>query len=176
MRRTRSALRDALLALLKEQSFDQLTIRDISARAGAGYATFFRHYPDKGALLDDIAASEIQELLARALPILYASDTRAACLALCSYVDEHRELWSVLLTGGAAGTLREEFLRQSRQAALEAPEQRPHSGLPRDLAVVFGASGVLEIFAWWLEHGSDHSAAEVADLLDRLVIAPILAK
>ena len=175
MRRTRQALRDALLALLQEQTFDQITVRDISARAAAGYATFFRHYSDKDALLDDIAASEIEALLGRALPVLYAENTRAACLSLCAYVEQHRELWTVLLAGGAAATLRQEFLRQSRQAALAAPEDRPRSGLPGDLAVVFGVSGVLEIFAWWLVHGQDRSADEVAGLVDRLVITPILA-
>ena len=174
VRRTREALRSALLALLDEQPFEQITIRDISARAGAGYATFFRHYPDKAVLLSDLAADEIRELLARALPILYAQDTRAACLALCGYIDERRELWSVLLLGGASGTLREEFLRQAREAALAAPKDRPHSRLPNDLAVLFGVSGVLEIFKWWLEHGRDLSVTEVADILDRLVIAPIL--
>ena len=54
--RSRSALAAALLELLEERPFDQLTIREITARAGTGYATFFRHYPDKEALLHDVAA------------------------------------------------------------------------------------------------------------------------
>jgi AcrR family transcriptional regulator len=61
--------RAALLRLLEQQSFDEITIRDICASSGAGYATFFRHYPDKSALLTDLAAVGISELLARALPI-----------------------------------------------------------------------------------------------------------
>jgi AcrR family transcriptional regulator len=173
--RTCSALRAALLGLLEERSFDQITVRDISARAGTGYATFFRHYPDKAALLNDLAATEVRELLKRALPILYAVDTRAACVTLCSYVDEQRQLWAALLTGGAAGTLREEFVRQSRVAAAEAPDgDRPGSWLPADLAVVFGVSAVAEILAWWLQHPRDFTLEEIADILDRLVIAPIL--
>ena len=173
--RSRRALRAALLGLLEEQSFDRTTIRDISARAGTGYATFFRHYSDKSALLNDLAAFEISELLKRALPILYAVDTRAACVALCRYVDEQRNLWSALLTGGAAGTLREEFVRQARVVAAEAkPGHRPDSWLPADLAVVFGASAVADILAWWLQQAPGYTVDEIADILDRLVIAPIL--
>jgi len=174
--RSRSALRDALLALLEGQPFDQLTVRDITARAGAGYATFFRHYPDKASLLADLAASEINDLLAQALPILDAVDTRASCNALCAYVDSRRRLWSVLLTGGAASNLREEFLRQARAiAAAHAPSaDRQSSWLPDDLAVVFGVSGTVEILAWWLKPGNSHSASQTAGILDRLVIAPIL--
>jgi AcrR family transcriptional regulator len=126
--RTLKALRGALLQLLEEQSFDQITIRDICASAGAGYATFFRHYPDKAALLNDLAAVGISDLLERAVPILYAVDTRAACVTLCSYVDERRQLWSTLLTGGAAGTLREDsFVKgDSLPRRTLAPRSRPN--------------------------------------------------
>src|SRR5437867_13029783 len=74
--RTKAALHEALLALLEEKPFDAITVRDISARAGIGYATFFRHYPGKSALLDDVAADEIHELLALGLAQLEAVDTR----------------------------------------------------------------------------------------------------
>jgi AcrR family transcriptional regulator len=174
--RTRGALRDALLELLEEHPFDQLTIRDISARASAGYATFFRHYPDKASLLADLASAEISELLAHAMPILVSVDTHASCVALCSYVNARRRLWAVLLTGGAAANLREEFVRQARVLASEtsADHSRPQSWLPADIAVTFGVSGTVEILAWWLDRGSAHSIEEVASILDRLVIAPIL--
>ena len=102
--RSRKALSDALLALLEEKPFDQLTIREISARAGIGYATFFRHYPDKESLLSDVASEEITDLLARASPLLLGIDSLEPAHALCTHVAEHRALWSALLTGGAAGT------------------------------------------------------------------------
>jgi AcrR family transcriptional regulator len=176
--RTRKALRGALLRLLEKQPFDQITIRGICASAGAGYATFFRHYPDKAALLNDLAAVAISELLERAVPILYAVDSRASCLTLCSYVDERRRLWSTLLTGGAAGTLREEFVRQGRLlAAAEAHTKagkRRRSWLPADLAVAFGVSGVIEVLAWWLQHRRSFTVEEIAVILDRLVIGAIL--
>jgi AcrR family transcriptional regulator len=165
-----------LLRLLEEQSFDQITIRDICASAGTGYATYFRHYPDKAALLSDLAAVGISELLERAVPILYAVDTRAACVTLCEYVDERRLLWSTLLTGGAAGTLREEFMRQGRLLAVQAKaaKRRRVSWLPADLAVVFGVSGVIEVLAWWLQHRREFTVEQIAAIVDRLVVTPVL--
>jgi AcrR family transcriptional regulator len=173
--RTRIALRTALLHLLDDRSFDQITIRDICARASTGYATYFRHYPDKHALLNDLAAVEVAELLKRALPILFSVDSYAACVTLCGYVDQNRELWSALLTGGASGTLREEFARQSQQLAKDQPPSaRPQSRVPADLAVAFGVSGVVEILTWWLQHPKAFTLDQIADILNRLVIAPIL--
>jgi len=172
--RTRRSLRIALLQLLDEGSFDQITIRDICARARAGYATYFRHYPDKHALLNDLATAEVTELLKRALPILFSVDSRAACVTLCGYVDEKRGLWSALLTGGASGTLREEFARQAQQLARDQPDDRSASQVPVELAVAFGVSAVVEILAFWLQHRNAFTLDQIADILDRLVIAPIL--
>jgi hypothetical protein len=59
-------------------------------------------------------------------------------------------------------------------AAQAKPGHRPDSWLPADLAVVFGASAVADILAWWLQQGGDFKLEEIADILDRLVIAPIL--
>lgn len=171
--RSRTALRGALLALLREKPFDQITIREISARAGTGYATFFRHYPTKEALLGDVASQEIADLLAMTTPLLYADSASASTLALCAHVGEHRRLWSALLTGGAAGIVRDEFIRQARLLAEGAP--RPESWLPPDLAVVHGTGGTIDLLAWWLAQGDDAlPVAEIAAILDRLVITPLV--
>lgn len=170
--RTRSALRDALLALLQEKPFEQITIRDITARATVGYATYFRHYADKEALLHEVAASEIRQLLAMTLPILYTVDSRASTQALCAYLWEHRKLWSALLTGGAAATLKEEFVRQ---AQVSAEEKNERTSLPGDLAVVFSVAATIEILAWWLKQSDPPSVSRMAEILDQLVVTPSLA-
>jgi len=173
--RSRKALSDALLALLEEKPFDQLTIREISARAGIGYATFFRHYPDKESLLSDVASEEITDLLARASPLLLGIDSLEPAHALCTHVAEHRALWSALLTGGAAGIVRDEFIRQARALAAGGT-RKPPSWLPSDLAVVHGAGGTLDLLAWWLAQDTDYPAGQIAEILDRLIIAPVVDK
>ena len=171
--RTKAALHEALLALLEEKPFDAITVRDISARADIGYATFFRHYPSKAALLDDVAADEIRQLLELGLAAQIESvDTRAGALTFFRHVDERRALWSVLLTGGAAGRMREEFIRQ---AGAQAPGRTSSdSWLPEDLKVIFGVGAAVEILAWWLYRGRDYTVEQAAEILDRLVVSPMM--
>ena len=164
-----AALRSALLTLITRQSYDKITVRDIVAEAGIGYATFFRHYPSKDALLDIVAGEEIESMIRLTRPLLSPTDTRATCLALAHYIDERRDVWSALLTGGAVGHLREQF---SRVAAGVDTGNFSSDWLPNDLGVLFGVSATLEILAWWLRHRPDTAPAEVAELLDRLVITP----
>jgi AcrR family transcriptional regulator len=171
--RSRNALTAALLELLDDQPFDQITIRQITARAGTGYATFFRHYPTKEALLGDIAAREIADLLAMTTPILLDADSVESTRALCAFVGSHRRLWTALLTGGAAGIVREEFVRQARRIPRDVPP--PPGWLPPDLAVVHGAGGTIDLLAWWLsDAGEDHSADQIAAILNRLIVAPLV--
>jgi AcrR family transcriptional regulator len=170
--RSRSALTRALLELLEEKPFDQLTIREISQRAGTGYATFFRHYATKEALLSDVASEEIADLLARTLPVLHDSNSAESTLALCRHVGEHRNLWVALLTGGAAGILRDEFIRQARELPRDFAEVK--SWLPADLGVVYGAGGTIDLLAWWLSQDETYSPEQIAGILNRLIIAPLI--
>jgi AcrR family transcriptional regulator len=103
--RTRAALRNALLQLLGSKPLDEVTILDICQAAGIGYTTFFRHHATKEALLDDVAAEQIAQLIALTVPIAETEDVHAAGIALFTYVSEHRILWSALLTGGAEAAM-----------------------------------------------------------------------
>ena len=171
--RSRAALRATLMALLEEKPFEQVTIREITAKAKIGYATFFRQYPSKEALLNDLASDQIHELTGMTLPMLHSVGTRTTSRALCAYVWEHRKIWAALLTGGAAGTLKQEFIRQMRQLAAE--QGHFESWLPGDLRVAFSVAAALEILAWWLEQREATSVDQIAAVLDRLVLTPSLA-
>lgn len=170
--RSRKALNAALLAVLEEKPFDQITVREITARAGTGYATFFRHYPTKEALLADVATEEIGGLLARTMPVLRQGTSYESTLALCRYVADHSGLWSALLTGGAAAIVRREFIRQA--LGLEEKERNQRDWLPPDLGVVYGTGSTFDILAWWLSQDHAYTPDQIAAILHRLVIAPLV--
>lgn len=172
--RSRKALSSALLELIEEKSFDQLTIREITARAGTGYATFFRHYPTKESLLGDVASEEIAGLLAMTTPILYDTDSAQTTRVLCRYVADHRSLWTALLTGGAAGIVRDEFIRQAQVLASDNGDLV--DWLPADLGVVYGTGATFDLLAWWLSQDEDFSPEKIADILNRLIIRPLVGK
>ncbi len=172
--RTREALRRALLDLLEEKALEDISIRDIAAQAGVSYTTFFRHHTTKESLLDEIAADQMRRFVELGWPNIEASDTRAASIALFTYVDEHRQLWSTLLTGGAASALREELLSSAR--GLAAQQGAPGSWLPADLAVVFAVSSTIELLAWWLRQERPLPIEQVAEIHDRLIVTPSMSQ
>lgn len=142
------ALRTAFLALIERKALDEITIRDIVTEAGVHTATFYRHHATKEALLDEIAAEQIKRLVALTLPVLDKVDSQTANLAFCTYVEEHRTLWTALLTGGAADAMRAEWLRISHDLAM-VRTPRDH-WLPPALGVRCSVNLIFETLAWWL--------------------------
>jgi AcrR family transcriptional regulator len=173
MVRTQQLLRAAFLALIERKALDDVSIRDIVAEAGIGYATFFRHYSSKADLLQVVVADEIDQLIALSLPALRPGDTFASSLALFRHVDEHRALWSALLTGGAAGTIREEFAKAAR--SLSGTKIGIEQWLPPELGVLYGVSGTVEIISWWLRQDPPFPLEQIARIHDRLVMAPTVS-
>ncbi|MDR3417251.1 MAG: TetR family transcriptional regulator [Nevskia sp.] len=169
--RTRRSLHRALVSLLARKQFDQITVRDIAAAAGIGYATFFRHHASKADLLNEVAAEQVGRVMAMLMPAVEGADPRSASLLLCQCVSQQRAVWTSLLTGGAAGALRQEFVR----LAQEHSRVRISDWLPVDLGAAHGVSATVEILAWWLRNPERQTAEQVAQLLDRLVVLPLLA-
>ncbi len=166
--RSREALKAALMHLLQDRSLDQISIRDITTAADVSYPVFFRRYGTKEELLDDIAATEVQDLFNLTLPIFNVTHHDESLHALCSFVDEHRSLWRGLLTGGAGPAMHQEFRRMARQIGRTREHVNPW--LPEDLGAAFVGSGLFEVLSWWLHQPDDYPMENVIKLLNVLVV------
>jgi AcrR family transcriptional regulator len=87
-RRNRRKVIDAARARFAEDGPDA-QIDDIARDAGVGVGTVYRHFPTKGALLEELAAAKIRQLTAWAHQALAASDAGAA---FCAYLRRVGEL------------------------------------------------------------------------------------
>jgi AcrR family transcriptional regulator len=63
IKRTRQLLHRAFTELLTEKTFEEITVNDIAERSTVNRATFYDHFPDKFALLEDIIADSFQATL-----------------------------------------------------------------------------------------------------------------
>src|SRR5580700_7277556 len=63
IKRTRQLLHRAFTELLAEKSFEEISVQDIAERSTVNRATFYDHFPDKFALLEDIIAENFQAVL-----------------------------------------------------------------------------------------------------------------
>jgi AcrR family transcriptional regulator len=170
--RTRQALRQAMIDLAAESPLDEITVRAIAARAGVGYATFFRHYADKEALLADVADMLTGDFLSQVRPLLREKDRRGAARSLCAFVEANLPIHQALIAGGAGETVRAGMLRQTLQTLDRARPNAPHDAL--DEVLLFHlTSAILNLLAWWLRNLDRVDAETMAELIERAVLTPV---
>jgi AcrR family transcriptional regulator len=170
--RTREALRQAMIDLAAESPLDNITVRAIAARAGVGYATFFRHYVDKEALLADVADVLTRAFLAQVRPLLLEKDRRGAARSLCAFVQGNLAIHLALIAGGSGDTVRAGMLRQTRETLGRARSAAPGGPLD-DLLLFHLTSAILNLLAWWLRNLDHVDAEAMAEIIDRTVLTPV---
>jgi AcrR family transcriptional regulator len=91
IRRTRELLHGALRQLLQQKEFDKISVQDIAEAATLNRATFYAHYSDKFALLEETIRLSFLELLRRRevrFDGTCSSAFQAIILAVCDYLHE----------------------------------------------------------------------------------------
>ena len=63
MTTTKRAIQSAFLALLEERTLNKITVRDITDRCGINRNTFYYHYQDIPALLEEICSGEVERII-----------------------------------------------------------------------------------------------------------------
>lgn len=69
VRRTQKLLREALIALIEERSFDTITVGEIAERAMVSRAAFYRYYQDKYDLVEKIFEETIASIVSEIEPL-----------------------------------------------------------------------------------------------------------
>ena len=167
--RTQKALAKAMIALTLEKGYEAVTIRDLAERAGIGYATFFRHYADKAALLNDVLEVFVDELL----EVLQRRAGEPGSSALIfSYIQEHQALARVLLASqGTAALVRR---LQATSVAHTLAQSRPRAGspVPPEVAAHHLVAASISLIQWWLENDQPYPPARMGAIYDALILAP----
>ena len=168
--RTRDALGDALVALMHEKSFDDITVQDVLDRAGVGRSTFYVHYRDK----DDLLMSDVEdflEMVSRALQRQNASPKRLLPVEeFFAHLRDMREFHAALLRSRkindvwalGRGVLARSIEERLQMAGLEMePAQR--SAQAHALAGSF-----FSLLDWWIDKGMKADPKEMDELFHRM--------
>src|SRR5215472_9524879 len=107
VRRTHKLLWEALMALLSTRAFEEITVRDICERAMVHRTTFYKHYEDKYALLEQGMRQMYDELVAAEVhvpPSEFSLDHPPPYfIRLFEHVAEHQQFYKLMLCGEGIG-------------------------------------------------------------------------
>lgn len=150
-RRTKALLVRALLELMEERPFHELSVVDICDRAMVHRTTFYAHFEDKTALLRYAVLQMQREFQASVAD--QAGGTRGYFLAMVraalEFVREHKKLYlSGLAGGGHELRMLEDVVAGE---LLERDESAKTDPCRAQAASHFFAGAVLSTIRWWLE-------------------------
>jgi AcrR family transcriptional regulator len=177
VRRTRDRLGDALVELLLQTPFDDITVQDVLDRAGVSRSTFYSHYRDKNDLfLSD--ADDFFEGMATALSRCGDKSERVAPVReLFAHIAEVRPFYNALVESGRIRDVmelgQEHFARGIERRLAEMPQGR---GIPvnKRSAIAHGSAGsLIALLFWWVQHGMSASPEEMDKLFHKLIWAGI---
>lgn len=178
VKRTDKLLQESLIELAAERGFDAITVGDIAKRATVNRATFYRHYPDKYALLEQIFKDAINQFASDLGPpgqvakSVNPQNPPERWVKLFEHFAKHERLYDTLL--GSKGSswfsakVREYFItllveREKQRAQLPAFRGKTFkSRMPRKVALTLAANLLISTVAWWLESGRQYSPQQMA--------------
>lgn len=188
--RTRIQIRDALMALLLEGNFDQITVSALVKRAGINRATFYRHYSDIYDLahrLTEVLFMDVEAHLAAVYRDEKLEPHQSGSVAggglppqqresridpghgweiLFEHVAEYAQFYRAMLQPGGIPGFRarvEAVVEAQMLALLPSYGFRPEaSRIPVALAVRYLAAAQVGFVQWWLEHDMPFPPVEAA--------------
>ncbi len=180
-RRTREALFKALDQLLEERPFREISVRELTDRAGIGRQTFYRHFDGLGMMLERRLETDLAEQRAIVeLPEVRALGFVEWVLRVLEFgfagVAEAPHLYRVILSGEAGGGALARYRDQIATFLAIAPprpggpEDRPQGELA-EYAQSFYAGAITAMLVHWIDQGCRPDAAAMSRLFLTLVVA-----
>ncbi|MFF6901073.1 TetR/AcrR family transcriptional regulator [Streptomyces hydrogenans] len=184
VRRTRAALRQALVELVLDKGFHAVTVEEITERADVGRATFYAHYRDKEDLLVGVVR-DLAEDRERLLPAVQQAHAEGFTGLPVKYIFEHAEqekpVYQVILRGEGDGRALREFtdlIRTHAEAAFRARVEQlaVTPRIPLDIVARAWTGELIGLLTWWVENDTGYGAAEItAHLRDLSVYGRVWA-
>lgn len=175
VKRTQRLLAQALIALTLERGYDTVTIRDITQRADIGYATFFRHYHDKDALLEDVLQVVLEELLDRLQPQHtdgQEMDPAEVGMLIFEYIRDHSEVCRVLLGSQGPASLVRRVVEEGAQRVVHEHTPRQGGAVPVEIAANHVVAATIALIQWWLNHDMPYPPQRMGIIYAELIYRP----
>lgn len=172
VQRTRLALHEALVELILERGWDEVSVQHVCDRANVGRSTFYTHFADKEELLigglDDLRKGlrELSPVGNDARPLGFVS-------GVIEHAEEQRRLFRAVIGKRSGHVIQQRFRRmlidlmeEDLAAIACAPSAEP--------AARYLAGALMEMLIWWLDTRNGFQASDVEKLFMQLT-TPVLS-
>lgn len=117
VRYTKRVLKDTLLTLLRKKPINRITVKEVCELAELNRATFYTHYSDCFALMEDIE-QELIDAFGESLQYVNSFDVTALIEAIYIMVEQHEEACRVLVFSDAGTSVLSRMIDLARDSSI----------------------------------------------------------
>jgi AcrR family transcriptional regulator len=172
VRRTYRKLCDALVELALEEGYEAVTVRALTGRAGVGYATFFRHFRNKDALLRVLLEETLGDLMAQLGPRATRANPVGVSAPIFEHALAHAARYRVLLAAGEAAGAIDLCAQLCRRTLAVNFVPKPGSAVPFEVAVQHLVRSFIWLLSWYLSERPAYTPEQMGRIVEQLIYAP----
>jgi AcrR family transcriptional regulator len=168
--RTRRQLNQALVDLIKEKRFDDITVQNVIDRAGVGRSTFYSHFRDKEDLFDQQWEQFTERLAGQINWAKAGTGSFVPVRSLFQHLQEAQSFYRGLLRSRMIDVIFKtgiENLSHKMEAALKRRVVKP--SIPIPILSNYLASELFALLRWWLDEGMPYTPEQMDQIYHRLI-------
>lgn len=134
---TKMVLKNALLELMKEKTVNRITVREVCDKAGLNRATFYTHYADCFALLENIENDLLRDFelsMEKCVPMF---DITKLVTAIYDIIEKNEEVCRVLIFGRRSTTLLHKMIDYAHDLSIASWHAKLGKATEQDLEMLY---------------------------------------
>lgn len=171
--KTQQELLDAFVSLSKEKEINDVSVSELTKRAGISRATFYLHYKDPDDMLQQLSQQLLTELV-KMIEKEKSKSTMAAFYGVFRCIRENEKIASLILSTDTTLTFVYQMDRLVRQLFKEDFAEEfdlsAANAKTTNYLITFIVGGSAGIILKWFEEGMQESEEEMGHLLYQTVI------
>lgn len=173
IQRTRRALSEALVELILERGWDEVSVQQVCDRANIGRSTFYTHFADKEELLIG-GLDDLRRGLRHIASLESANRPLGFVRGIIEHAEEQRRLFRAVIGKRSGHVVQQRFRQMLLDLVHEDLAEVVSAGPQLDATARYIAGALMETLIWWLDTRNAFQAADVEKLFMQLT-TPVLA-
>ena len=173
--RSRKMIRKAFMDLLKEKTFEKITVTDIVNTAEINRSTFYAHYPDVLGLIEEIQI-EVVDYMQHVLEGIdfkdFLANPKPLLNKMVKMTEENKELYCLLADSNIAVkqlTSIKNILIERTLETIAIPDNAENA-FEKEFIVRFFTGGVVDIYLEWINGEIDCTLDEITEELSKMIM------
>jgi len=178
--KSKKALQEALVKLMKRKNLKEITVTDIVRTANLNRGTFYKHYQYKEDILTEILDEVIADLIASYREPYKGKETfevgklTSSAIKVFDHVGKYADFYSLIVQSDALSGLQHQICRVLKQLTLQDfAESLPRTRICPELHASYQSYALLGLIIEWVSGGMKYSPNDMAEqFLEILKIHP----